>query len=60
MLWTNAVRVNQRRQFSSTKIIRDGYHFDTLKFVKRLETEGFSPVQSQAVMRALSDVIEER
>ena len=35
------------------------YHFDTLKFVKKLESEGFSSTQSQAVMRALSDVISE-
>lgn len=36
------------------------HHFDTLKFVQRLQEEGFSEEQSVALMRALSDVIEER
>ncbi|RPB12076.1 DUF1640-domain-containing protein [Morchella conica CCBAS932] len=35
------------------------HHFDTLKFVQRLQEEGFSEEQSVALMRALSDVIEE-
>jgi hypothetical protein len=36
------------------------HHFDTLKFVQKLQEEGFSEEQSVALMRALSDVIEER
>ena len=35
------------------------YYFDTLKLVKRLEQEGFSPKQSRAVMGVLSDVIDD-
>ncbi|KAM3452554.1 hypothetical protein MY3296_004443 [Beauveria thailandica] len=35
------------------------HHFDTLKFVKRLRDEGFTEEQSVAMMKALSDVIEE-
>ncbi|PWW76151.1 DUF1640-domain-containing protein [Tuber magnatum] len=38
--------------------LRD-HHFDTLKFVQRLQEEGFSEEQSVALMRAMSDVIEE-
>jgi hypothetical protein len=49
-----------RRPFSHSPIWREPrYHFDTLKFVQKLESEGFSPSQSQAAMRALSDVISE-
>ncbi|OLL23870.1 Protein FMP32, mitochondrial [Neolecta irregularis DAH-3] len=47
-----------RRIFSSGRIL-GGYNFDTLKFVKRLENEGFTPLQSKTVMLALSEVIEE-
>ncbi|KGQ08722.1 Putative 2-hydroxyacid dehydrogenase UNK4.10 [Beauveria bassiana D1-5] len=36
------------------------HHFDTLKFVKRLRDEGFTEEQSVAMMKVLSDVIEER
>ena len=35
------------------------HHFDTLKFVQRLKDEGFSEEQATAMMRVLSDVIEE-
>ena len=35
------------------------HHFDTLKFVQRLRSEGFSEEQSKAMMLVLSDVIEE-
>ncbi|KAM3525897.1 hypothetical protein MY4038_007101 [Beauveria bassiana] len=35
------------------------HHFDTLKFVKRLRDEGFTEEQSVAMMKVLSDVIEE-
>ena len=36
------------------------HHFDTLKFVQRLQEEGFTEVQAVAMMKVLSDVIEER
>ncbi|RYP65301.1 hypothetical protein DL771_008370 [Monosporascus sp. 5C6A] len=35
------------------------HHFDTLKFVQRLRSEGFTEEQSVAMMRTLNDVIEE-
>ncbi|KAJ5944878.1 hypothetical protein N7516_005046 [Penicillium verrucosum] len=35
------------------------HHFDTLKFVKRLQAEGFSEEQSVAMMRVLNDIIQE-
>lgn len=53
-------RLQPVRPFSQSPHLRNGYHFDTLKFVKRLEAEGFTPAQSQSVMRALADVINER
>src|ERR1700759_3324508 len=34
-------------------------NFDTLKVVQRLEAQGFTPEQSQAVMGLLKDVIDE-
>jgi hypothetical protein len=44
---------------STTRQLRD-HHFDTLKFVQRLKEEGFTEEQSVAMMKVLSDVIEER
>jgi hypothetical protein len=44
---------------ASTRQWRD-HHFDTLKFVQRLKEEGFTEEQSVAMMKVLSDVIEER
>ncbi|KAL9079781.1 MAG: hypothetical protein Q9157_001353 [Trypethelium eluteriae] len=35
------------------------HHFDTLKFVQRLKDEGFTEEQAVAMMKVLSDVIEE-
>lgn len=52
-------RVQSSRLFSHTRLSCDVYHFDTLKFVKKLEAEGFTATQSQSVMRALADVIGE-
>ncbi|MCJ1441734.1 MAG: hypothetical protein MMC23_002226 [Stictis urceolatum] len=43
---------------TSQPLLRD-HHFDTLKFVQRLRDEGFSEEQATAMMRVLSDVIEE-
>jgi len=49
----------QRRAFHATaRPLRD-HHFDTLKFVQRLKEEGFTETQSVAMMKVLSDVIEE-
>lgn len=47
------------RPFSSTPMRNRDHHFDTLKFVQRLRDEGFSEEQAIALMRVLSDVIEE-
>jgi hypothetical protein len=49
-----------RRSFSATARIARDHHFDTLKFVQRLKDEGFTEEQAEAMMRVLSDVIEER
>lgn len=49
-----------RRQFSITAIRGRDHHFDTLKFVQRLKDEGFTEEQGVAMMKVLSDVIEER
>jgi hypothetical protein len=47
------------RPFSSTPIRPRDHHFDTLKFVQRFKEEGFSEPQAVAMMKVLSDVIEE-
>jgi len=48
------------RHFSATaRQLRD-HHFDTLKFVQRLKDDGFTEEQAVAMMKVLSDVIEER
>jgi hypothetical protein len=49
-----------RRAFSRTVAARRDHHFDTLKFVQRLKDEGLTEEQSVAMMKILSDVIEER
>ncbi len=48
------------RSFHATSLRARDHHFDTLKFVKRLRDEGFTEEQSVAMMKVLSDVIEER
>lgn len=47
------------RQFSTSPASNRDHHFDTLKFVQRLRSEGFSEDQAKAMMLVLSDVIEE-
>lgn len=47
------------RHFASTPSRAKDHHFDTLKFVQRLKDEGFTEAQSAALMKVLSDVIEE-
>lgn len=48
-----------RRAFHTSPVLARDHHFDTLKFVKRLKTEGFSEEQAVAMMRVLNDVIQE-
>jgi predicted DsbA family dithiol-disulfide isomerase len=51
---------SHHRAFHATaRQLRD-HHFDTLKFVQRLQEEGFTEAQAVAMMKVLSDVIEER
>jgi hypothetical protein len=49
-----------KRAFSSTAQRPRDHHFDTLKFVQRLKDDGFTEEQAVAMMKVLSDVIEER
>lgn len=48
-----------RRAFHASAIMSRDHHFDTLKFVQRLKTEGFSEDQAVAMMKVLNDVIQE-
>ncbi|KAI1828100.1 hypothetical protein F4861DRAFT_490625 [Xylaria intraflava] len=48
-----------RRSFHATAPRGRDHHFDTLKFVQRLQSEGFTEDQSVAMMKVLNDVIEE-
>jgi len=48
-----------QRSFSTTARQPKDHHFDTLKFVQRLQEEGFTEEQAEGMMRVLSDVIEE-
>lgn len=50
----------QTRVFHATARQARDHHFDTLKFVQRLREEGFTETQAVAMMKVLSDVIEER
>jgi hypothetical protein len=50
----------QQCSFHATSRRSRDHHFDTLKFVQRLREEGFTEAQSVAMMKVLSDVIEER
>lgn len=47
------------RSFTTTPVPQRDHHFDTLKFVQRLRAEGFSEEQSQALLRVLSDIVQE-
>lgn len=49
-----------RRTFHASAPRRRDHHFDTLKFVQRLQEDGFSEEQAVAMMKVLNDVIEER
>ncbi|ROT37184.1 DUF1640-domain-containing protein [Sodiomyces alkalinus F11] len=48
-----------RRAFHATPTRQRDHHFDTLKFVQRLKSEGFTEEQAAAMMKVLNDVIEE-
>lgn len=48
-----------QRAFHATPFRPRDHHFDTLKFVKRLQAEGFSEEQAVAMMRVLNDIIQE-
>jgi len=50
----------ESRLFSTTARRAKDHHFDTLKFVQRLQDEGFSEEQAVAMMKVLGDVVEER
>jgi hypothetical protein len=47
------------RTFSASASKFKDHQFDTLKFVQRLQQEGFSEEQAVAIMKVLGDVIEE-
>lgn len=49
-----------RRAFHASALRQRDHHFDTLKFVQRLQSEGFTEEQSVAMMKVLNDVIQER
>ena len=48
-----------QRAFHATPARPRDHYFDTLKFVKRLQAEGFSEEQAVAMMRVLNDIIQE-
>lgn len=48
-----------QRAFHATPAQQRDHHFDTLKFVQRLQAEGFSEEQAVAMMRVLNDIIQE-
>ncbi|GAW22921.1 hypothetical protein ANO14919_124680 [Xylariales sp. No.14919] len=48
-----------RRSFHISASRARDHHFDTLKFVQRLQSEGFTEDQSVAMMKVLNDVIQE-
>lgn len=56
---TPLARPPPRRTFSATPPRPKDHQFDTLKFVQRLQQEGFSEEQAVAMMKVLGDVIEE-
>jgi len=56
----NTHNPNTKRSFHASAPRRRDHHFDTLKFVQRLQEDGFSEEQSVAMMKVLNDVIEER
>ena len=58
--WRGVTETVSHRAFHASPARRRDHHFDTLKFVQRLEEEGFTEEQAVAMMKVLNDVIEER
>lgn len=56
---TSPTSLLTRRAFHASAARRRDHHFDTLKFVQRLQDDGFTEDQSVAIMKVLNDVIEE-
>ncbi|KAF9385940.1 hypothetical protein CPB97_004289 [Podila verticillata] len=58
---TDNFRLNQIRAFSASGPVQDdgGHHFDTHRFVEKLERDGFTRQQSEAIMNALDEVVTE-
>ncbi|KAK5697120.1 Protein fmp32, mitochondrial [Elasticomyces elasticus] len=48
-----------QKSFSTSQIHSRDHHFDTLKFVSRLKSEGFTEPQAVALMKVLGNIIEE-
>ncbi|KAK3694350.1 DUF1640-domain-containing protein [Podospora appendiculata] len=48
-----------QRSFHASAARQRDHHFDTLKFVQRLQEDGFTEDQAVAMMKVLNDVIEE-
>ncbi|KAJ0267755.1 hypothetical protein COL940_014062 [Colletotrichum noveboracense] len=44
-----------RRSFHATRARQRDHHFDTLKFVQRLKSDGFTEEQAEAMMKVLND-----
>ncbi|KAI8245456.1 Protein FMP32 [Colletotrichum sp. SAR 10_99] len=44
-----------RRSFHATPARQRDHHFDTLKFVQRLKSDGFTEEQAEAMMKVLND-----
>ncbi|KAI8140747.1 hypothetical protein BJV82DRAFT_671483 [Fennellomyces sp. T-0311] len=59
MLRPNWTMLARRRDLQIPFRSISSYHFDTFKFVERLEAEGFSREQSEAIMASLREVISE-
>jgi len=55
----NSSSILGRASFHTTAPRQRDHHFDTLKFVQKLQDEGFTEEQSSAMMKVLNDVIEE-
>jgi hypothetical protein len=56
------MRLVQIRPFSTSGPALDdsGTHFDTHRFVEKLEAQGFTREQAEGIMNALDEVITER
>lgn len=57
--FTAAVTFSPRARTFSSSSPRYDYHFDTHKFVERLEREGLNRPQAEGIMMAMAEVIDE-